>query len=63
MATMMPMPACKIQTLEDGCVRIQVGKGPSALVGIVSSMHLVEPKCSQLQQYWTKAQAANGNHI
>jgi len=61
-ASEMPMPVCKIRTLEDGCVRIQVGDGPNALVGIVSSMHLVEPKCSQLQQYWTKAQAANGNH-
>jgi hypothetical protein len=56
------MPVCKIRTLEDGCVRIQVGDGPNALVGIVSSMHLVEPKCLQLQQYWVKAQAANGNH-
>ena len=44
-----------------GCVRVQVGDGPGAFVGVVSSMHLVEPKCLQLQQYWTKAQAANGN--
>ena len=56
-----PMPVCKIRTLEDGCVRIQCGEPPLAYVGIVSSMHLVEPKCLQLQQYWTKAQAANGN--
>ena len=56
-----PMPVCKIRTLEDGCVRIQVGDGPGAFVGVVSSMHLVEPKCLQLQQYWVKAQAANGN--
>ncbi len=56
-----PMPVCKIRTLEDGCVRVQVGDGPGAFVGVVSSMHLVEPKCLQLQQYWTKAQAANGN--
>ena len=55
------MPVCKIRTLEDGCVRIQCGDGPGAFVGVVSSMHLVEPKCLQLQQYWTKAQAANGN--
>ena len=55
-----PMPVCKIRTLEDGCVRVQVGDGPGAFVGVVSSMHLVEPKCLQLQQYWTKAQAANG---
>ena len=56
-----PMPVCKIRTLEDGCVRVQVGDGPGAFVGVVSSMHLVEPKCLQLQQYWVKAQAANGN--
>ena len=61
-ASVTPMPVCKIQTLEDGCVRIQVGDGPSALFGTVSSMHLVEPKCLQLQQYWVKAQTANGNH-
>ena len=57
-----PMPVCKSRTLEDGCVRIQVGDGPGAFVGTVSAMHLVEPKCLQLQQYWVKAQAANGNH-
>ena len=57
-----PMPVCKIRTLEDGCVRIQVGDGPGAFVGTVSSMHLVEPKINQLQQYWVKAQAANGDH-
>ncbi|NBQ51397.1 MAG: hypothetical protein EBU35_12335 [Marivivens sp.] len=52
----------KIRTLEDGCVRIQVGEGPGAFVGTVSSHHLVEPKINQLQQYWLKAQAAHGNH-
>ena len=56
------MPAAKIRTLEDGCVRIQVGDGPMAFVGTVSSHHLVEPKINQLQQYWLKAQAAHGNH-
>ena len=56
-----PMPAAKIRTLEDGCVRIQVGDGPGAFVGTVSSMHLVEPKINQLQQYWVKAQAAHAN--
>ena len=46
-----PMPAAKIRTLEnDGCVRIQVGE----FVGTVSSMHLVEPKILQLQDYWRK---------
>ena len=49
------MPAAKIRTLEDGCVRIQVGDGPGAFVGTVSSMHLVEPKIVQLQTYWLKA--------
>ena len=47
----LPMPAVKIRTLEsDGCVRIQVGE----FVGTVSSMHLVEPKILQLQDYWRK---------
>ena len=57
------MPAVKIRTLtlEDGCIRIQVGDPPRAFVGIVSSMHLVEPKIHQLQQYWVKAQAAHAN--
>ena len=53
-----PTPAAKIRTLEDGCVRIQVGDGPGAFVGTVSSMHLVEPKIHQLQQYWLKAHQA-----
>jgi hypothetical protein len=47
----LPTPAAKIRTLEnDGCVRIQVGE----FVGTVSSMHLVEPKILQLQDYWRK---------
>ena len=50
-ASKRPMPAAKIRTLEnDGCVRIQVGE----FVGTVSSMHLVEPKILQLQEYWRK---------
>ena len=57
-----PMPPAKLRTLDDGCIRIQVGDGPGAFVGTVSSMHLVEPKINQLQQYWVKAQAAHGNH-
>ena len=55
------MPPAKLRTLDDGCIRIQIGDGPGAFVGTVSSMHLVEPKINQLQQYWVKAQAANGN--
>ena len=57
-----PMPPAKLRTLDDGCIRIQVGDGPGAFVGTVRSMHLVEPQINQLQQYWVKAQAANGNH-
>ena len=50
-ASELPMPAAKIRTLEsDGCVRVQVGE----FVGTVSSMHLVEPKILQLQEYWRK---------
>ena len=55
------MPAAKIRTLEDGCVRIQVGDGPGAFVGTVSSMHLVEPKIHQLQTYWQKAHSNNAS--
>ena len=51
------MPAAKIRTLDDGCVRIQVG----TFVGTVSSHHLIGPKVHQLQQYWVKAQAAHAN--
>ena len=54
-ASELPMPAAKIRTLDDGCVRIQVGDGPGAFVGVVSSHHLVEPKILQLQHYWRKA--------
>ena len=53
-ASELPMPAAKIRTLDDGCVRIQVGDGPGAFVGVVSSHHLVEPKILQLQHYWRK---------
>ena len=56
----LPTPAAKIRTLDDGCVRIQVGDGPGAFVGVVSSHHLVEPKILQLQHYWQKAHT---NHV
>ena len=52
-----PMPPAKLRTLEDGCIRIQIGDGPGAFVGVVSSHHLVPPKVNQLQQYWIKANA------
>ena len=48
-ASTSPTPGAKIRTLDDGCVRIQVGE----YVGTVSSMHLVEPKIKQLMSYWT----------
>tara|TARA_Y100000004_G_scaffold44514_1_gene48853 strand:+ start:303 stop:467 length:165 start_codon:yes stop_codon:yes gene_type:complete len=51
------MPPAKLRTLDDGCIRIQVGDGPGAFVGVVSSHHLVPPKVNQLQQYWIKANA------
>ena len=54
-ASELPTPAAKIRTLQDGCIRIQVGDGPGAFVGVVSSMHLIEPKINQLQHYWRKA--------
>ena len=60
-ASEMPMPAAKLRTLDDGCIRIQIGDGPGAFVGVVSSHHLVPPKVNQLQQYWVKAQAAHAN--
>ena len=56
-----PMPPAKLRTLDDGCIRIQIGDGPGAFVGVVSSHHLVPPKVNQLQQYWVKAQAAHAN--
>ena len=56
------MPAAKIRTLPDGCVRLQIGEPPHAFVGVVSSHHLIEPKVNQLQQYWLKAQAGYGDN-
>jgi len=47
-----PTPNPKIRTLpEDGSIRITLGE----FVGTVSSMHLIEPKIKQLQDYWRKA--------
>lgn len=42
----LPEPVTTI--LEDGCVCITVGD----LTGVVSSMHLIEPKVHQLQKAW-----------
>ncbi len=55
------MPPAKIRTLDDGCVRIQIGDGPGSFVGTVSSHHLVEPKINQLRQYWLKANASHAS--
>jgi len=49
-----PMPETITTILEDGRVSISVGN----IVGIVSSMHLIEPKAHQLQKAWLKQQAA-----
>ena len=48
------MPETITTILEDGRVSISVGN----IVGIVSSMHLIEPKAHQLQKAWLKQQAA-----
>jgi hypothetical protein len=45
-----PTPNPKILTLPDGTVQITVGE----FRGHVSSMHLIEPKVHQLQDYWRK---------
>jgi len=39
--------------MEDGCVAITVGN----LTGVVSSVHLVEPKANQLRQRWLEEYA------
>ena len=47
-----PLPETITTILEDGRVSISVGN----VVGIVSSMHLIEPKAHQLQKAWLKNQ-------
>jgi len=49
-----PMPETVTTILEDGRVSVSVGN----FTGIVSSMHLIEPKAHQLQKAWLKQQAA-----
>ena len=49
-----PLPETITTTLEDGRVSISVG----TFTGIVSSMHLIEPKAHQLQKAWLTQQAA-----
>jgi|DEB0MinimDraft_3_1074331.scaffolds.fasta_scaffold01030_9 hypothetical protein len=47
----MELPSVETFTLEDGCVRVQVGDQS----GVVSSFHLVEPKANQLKDAWIRA--------
>ncbi len=47
-----PMPDTVTTILEDGRVSVSVGQ----FTGIVSSMHLIEPKAHQLQKAWLKNQ-------
>ena len=49
-----PLPETITTILEDGRVSISVGN----ITGIVSSMHLIQPKAHQLQKAWLKQQAA-----
>ena len=49
-----PMPDTVTTILEDGRVSVSVGQ----FTGIVSSMHLIEPKAHQLQKAWLTQQAA-----
>lgn len=43
-----PIPEAVTTVLEEGCVSITVGD----LTGVVSSMHLIQPKVHQLQKAW-----------
>ena len=43
-----PLPETNTAVLEDGCICISVGD----FTGVVSSMHLIEPKAHQLQSAW-----------
>lgn len=47
-----PMPDTVTTILEDGRVSVSVGN----FTGIVSSMHLIQPKAHQLQKAWLKHQ-------
>jgi|TARA_Y100000289_G_scaffold51696_1_gene52913 hypothetical protein len=43
-----PIPEAVTTVLEEGCISITVGD----LTGVVSSMHLIQPKVHQLQKAW-----------
>jgi len=47
------MPEVVTTVLEDGCICISVGD----FTGVVSSMHLIEPKARQLQSAWLAREA------
>ena len=47
------MPEVVTTVLEDGCICISVGD----FTGVVSSMHLIEPKAHQLQSAWLAREA------
>ena len=48
-----PLPETITTILEDGCICISVGD----FTGVVSSMHLIEPKAHQLQSAWLAREA------
>ena len=48
-----PLPETVTTILEDGCICISVGD----FTGVVSSMHLIEPKAHQLQSAWLAREA------
>ena len=48
-----PLPETITTVLEDGCICISVGD----FTGVVSSMHLIEPKAHQLQSAWLAREA------
>ena len=48
-----PLPETITTILDDGCIAISVGD----FTGVVSSMHLIEPKAHQLQSAWLAREA------
>nr|BAR22702.1 hypothetical protein [uncultured Mediterranean phage uvMED]BAR22722.1 hypothetical protein [uncultured Mediterranean phage uvMED]BAR22740.1 hypothetical protein [uncultured Mediterranean phage uvMED]BAR22743.1 hypothetical protein [uncultured Mediterranean phage uvMED]BAR22774.1 hypothetical protein [uncultured Mediterranean phage uvMED] len=51
------MPEVVTTVLDDGCISISVGD----FTGVVSSMHLIEPKTHQLQSAWLAREAELAN--
>ena len=52
-----PLPETITKILDDGCIAISVGD----FTGVVSSMHLIEPKAHQLQSAWLAREAELSN--